>query len=134
MEPADRARGSAGGCLRAVLYALIGFAWFFAAQNAVWWYARACHSNPMPGVILVLGPALLVDWIVMVLAVWGLRELHHRLRPRLGWWTPVVLLVVVLLVTWLYWVANIPLFVFPPGLEPTCYPDGWPAWIPVPGY
>ncbi|GAA3818531.1 hypothetical protein GCM10022380_41580 [Amycolatopsis tucumanensis] len=26
-----------------MLYALTGFAWFFAAQNAVWWYSRACH-------------------------------------------------------------------------------------------
>lgn len=89
MEPADTARGSAGGCLRAVLYALIGFAWFFAAQNAVWWYSRAFHIPHGPGPDLRILAMLLAGWPAVMLAVYGVHRLHQRLWPRWPAWVPV---------------------------------------------
>ncbi|GHF04887.1 hypothetical protein GCM10017786_42940 [Amycolatopsis deserti] len=120
------------GCRHTFLYAVAGFAWFFAAHQAVWWYARACHNPGVSPLILVALPA---DLVVMTLAVLGVHRLHRRLWPHLRWWTPAVLLAAALLVTWLYWVINIPLFVDPYSPKMSCWfehPDGWPSWIPVP--
>ncbi|MFD4254911.1 MULTISPECIES: hypothetical protein [Amycolatopsis] len=125
----------ARGCLRTFLYALVGFAWFFAAQQAVWWYSRACHIPNGPGPDLGILLALIIDLVVLALAARLVHRLHRWLWPRLRWWTPVLLVGVVLLVTWLYWVVNIPVFVDPYSPKMSCWsehPDGWPAWIPVP--
>ncbi|MEU0465706.1 hypothetical protein ABZ215_17025 [Amycolatopsis sp. NPDC006131] len=122
------------GCLHTFLYAVTGFAWFFAAHQAVWWYSRACGPSgmaPFPGILV----ALIIDLVVLALAARLVHRLHRRLWPRLRWWTPVLLMGVVLLVTWLYWVVNIPMFVDPYSPKMSCWsehPDGWPAWVPVP--
>lgn len=77
----DDAATVGAGCLRAFLYGLIGFAWFFAAHQAVWWYARACHTNPMPGDVIFLVPARVLDWVAMALMVCGVDRLRRRLWP-----------------------------------------------------